>query len=432
MRNKYRDRLEKCLSCIADPNGEGARACLTVYADAARAAADAADARAHFEMRLGSLDGAIVTIKDSFDVAGEVTRAGSKTLADLGLRATADAPVVRRLREAGAIVVAKTNMTEFAYNGIGINPHFGTPRNPTDRARVPGGSSSGGAVAVADDFCEIAIGTDTGGSTRIPAALCGIVGFKPSRQRIPTEGLFPLSYTLDSIGPMARSVEDCARADAIMAGEKQISVNPAPIVGLRLGILEGFPVQDLDATVGSRFSWAIDCLSKAGARITHEDIALIDVMSDVNRRGGITPPEAFSILRKHLAGTVVNVDEDARRRIERRGQMLAADYIQILRERLELVKAMDQQLVDLDALVMPTVPIVAPRLEEVEARDGFSSRNAALMRTTIIANFFDMCAISLPLPRDGGLPVGLMLAGPNGEDRKLLRIAAAIEKLFNA
>jgi aspartyl-tRNA(Asn)/glutamyl-tRNA(Gln) amidotransferase subunit A len=383
-------------------------------------------------MPLGPLDGAIVTIKDSFDVAGEVTRAGSKVLAEEGLRATADAPVVRRLREAGAIVVAKTNMTEFAYNGIGINPHFGTPRNPADRARVPGGSSSGGAVAVVDGFCEIAIGSDTGGSTRIPAALCGIVGFKPSRQRIPTEGLFPLSYTLDSIGPMAGSVGDCARADAVMADETQISVAPAPVSGLRLGILEGFPVQDLDATVGSRFSWAIDCLSKAGARITHEAISLIDAMSHVNRRGGITPPEAFAILRNRLASTGDKVDQDARRRIERRGQILAADYIQMLRERSALVKAMDQQLVDLDALVMPTVPIVAPRLEEVETRDGFSSRNAALMRTTIIATFFDMCAISLPLPRDDGLPVGLMLASRNGQDRRLLRIAVAIERLFAA
>ena len=174
-----RDRLEQALADIADPNGEGARACLTVYADAARAAADAADARAKAGISLGPLDGAIVSIKDLFDVAGEPTRAGSKILADAP-PAKADAPVVRRLRAAGAVIVAKTNMSEFAFSGVGMNPHYGTPGNPADRARVPGGSSSGAAVAAADQMCEIAIGTDTGGSTRIPAALCGIVGFKPS------------------------------------------------------------------------------------------------------------------------------------------------------------------------------------------------------------------------------------------------------------
>ena len=192
-----RDRLEQALARIADPSGEGKRACLTVYADAARAAADAADARAKAGKPLGPLDGAIVSIKDLYDVAGEVTRAGSRVLADEGLVAAADAPVVKRLREAGAVIVAKTNMSEFAFSGVGANPHFGTPGNPFDRARVPGGSTSGGAVAVADGMCEIAIGTDTGGSTRIPAALCGLVGWKPSKQRVPTDGAFPLSFTLD-------------------------------------------------------------------------------------------------------------------------------------------------------------------------------------------------------------------------------------------
>ncbi len=203
MAQSSRDRLEAALSRIADPAGEGARACLKIYTDAARAAADAADARAKGGISLGPLDGAIVTIKDLFDVAGEPTRAGSRILADAP-PAAADAPIVRRLRAAGAVIVAKTNMTEFAFSGVGMNPHHGTPGNPADCARVPGGSSSGAVVAAADAMCDIAIGTDTGGSTRIPAALCGIVGFKPSQWRVPTEGAFPLSYMLDSIGPIAR------------------------------------------------------------------------------------------------------------------------------------------------------------------------------------------------------------------------------------
>src|SRR5215207_4539170 len=231
-----RDRLEQALDRIAAPSGEGKRACLTIYADAARGAADAADARTKAGKPIGPLDGAIVSIKDLYDVAGEVTRAGSRVLADEGLVAAADAPVVKRLREAGAVIVAKTNMSEFAFSGVGANPHFGTPGNPFDRARAPGGSTSGGAVAVADGMCDIAIGSDTGGSTRIPAALCGIVGFKPSKQRVPTEGAFPLSFTLDSIGPMARSVTDCARADAIMAAEDAPALECASIGRIRLGI----------------------------------------------------------------------------------------------------------------------------------------------------------------------------------------------------
>src|SRR6185437_13199031 len=252
------------------PKGEGARACLTVYRDAAKAAADAADARARGNVTLGPLDGAIVSIKDLFDVAGEVTRAGSKVLAEEGKPAVADAPIVRRLRAAGAVIVAKTNMSEFAFTGVGANPHFGTPGNPVDRARVPGGSSSGAAVAAADGMWEIAIGSDTGGSCRLPAAICGIVGYKPSRQRIPTEGAFPLSYSLDSIGSLARSVADCANADAGMAGEEPFALEPAPLAGLRLGVPQGMPLENLDETVGKRFPEALDRLEKAGAHLSSE------------------------------------------------------------------------------------------------------------------------------------------------------------------
>src|SRR5207237_2894235 len=240
--------------------GEGARACLTIYAEAARAAADAADARAKSGISLGALEGAIVTVKDLFDVAGEPTRAGSRIMADAP-PAAVDAPIVRCLRAAGAVIVAKTNMTEFAFSGVGLNPHYGTPGNPADRTRVPGGSSSGAVVAAADHMCEIAIGTDTGGSTRIPAGICGIVGFKPSQWRVPTEGAFPLSYSLDSIGPIACTVADCARADAVMAGDEPAPLALAPVAGLRLGIPQGILLKDVDNTVGTRFGAAKKKLS---------------------------------------------------------------------------------------------------------------------------------------------------------------------------
>src|SRR5450830_1092626 len=282
-----RERLEAALTRIDDPNGEGARACLTVYRSSARAAAEAADARARAGISLGPLGGVIVSNKDLFDVAGEVTRAGSKVLAEEGKPAAADAPVVRRLRSGGAVIVAKTNMTEFAFSGVGINPHYGTPGNPADHKRIPGGSTSGGAVAVADGMCEIAIGSDTGGSTRIPGALCGLVGFKPSRQRISTAGAFPLSQTMDSIGPIARSVIDCAQADAVMAGDDFAGLEPAPLAGLRIGIAQGLPLENLDETVAKRFPHAIDALERADCRLSNEKLALLDGMVRVNSRGGV-------------------------------------------------------------------------------------------------------------------------------------------------
>jgi len=431
-RMSARDRLESALARIADPDGEGARACLTVYREQAIAAADAADARARHSISLGPIDGAIVSVKDLFDVAGEVTRAGSKVLAEEGKPAVADAPVVRRLRSAGAVIVAKTNMTEFAFSGIGANPHFGTPGNPADRKRVPGGSSSGAAVAAADGMCDIAIGTDTGGSTRIPAALCGIVGFKPSRQRVPTEGAFPLSYTLDSIGPMARTVAECANADAIMAGDAVRPLETAPLSGLRCGVAQGAPLELLDATVGKRFPEALDAVEKAGVRLSAEKLPLLEPMNAINARGGIAPAEAFAVHRDRLARRGDAVDQNVRVRIERATKIGAADYIDMMRERATLVRAMDAQLADLDVLAMPTTPIVAPLQADVATQDNFFRQNAMVLRNTSIWNFFDCCAISLPLPRSGALPAGLMLVARNGHDRNLLRIAAAVERLFRS
>ncbi len=423
-----RDRLEQALARIADPKGEGGRACLTVYAGPARAAADAADARAANEVSLGPLDGSIVSIKDLFDVAGEPTRAGSKILAEEAKPATADAPVVRRLRAAGAVIVAKTNMTEFALGGIGANPHFGTPGNPSDRARVPGGSSSGGAVTAADGMCEIAIGSDTGGSVRIPAALCGIVGFKPSRQRVPTEGAFPLSTTLDSIGPLARSVADCAKADAVLSGEEFVAPEPIALAGLRFGVAQGLPLESLDETVAAAFAAALKSLGAAGVRLTDEMLPLLDEMREVNAYGGIVQPEACAIHRDRLKRRGADIDPNVRVRLERGGAVSATDYVDMMQARTRLVRAMDRRLAALDVLVMPTTPIVAPTLAEVADPKDYAVRNTLVLRNTSIGNFFDLCGVSLPL--QAKLPVGLMLMARNGHDRMLLRIAAAVEKAF--
>jgi aspartyl-tRNA(Asn)/glutamyl-tRNA(Gln) amidotransferase subunit A len=424
-----RDRLEAALARIAEPKGEGVRTCLTVYSEAARNAADAADARTRVGISLGPIDGAIITIKDLFDVAGEPTRSGSKVLVDAP-PATSDATVVRRLRAGGSVIVAKTNMTEFAFSGIGVNPHYGTPGNPADRTRVPGGSSSGAAVAVADGMCEIAIGTDTGGSTRIPAALCGLVGYKPTKSRVPTEGAFPLSYTLDSVGPIARSVAACAAADAVMAGDDPWTLEPAPLQGLRLGIPQGLPLRDLDQTVATQFSDATKELGRTGARLSDEVLPLLDDMVRVNSKATFAAAESYSIHRERLATRAADYDPFVRSRIEGGRTLSAADYMAMLRDRAALVRAMDARLSDLDALVLPTTPIIAPTITEVSSIDGFNAKNGLLLRNPAIVNFFDLCAISLPLSRAGGLPVGLMLVARNGHDHRLFRIAAAVERLF--
>jgi len=432
MRRSACERLDQALARIDDPNGEGARACLTVYRESARAAAMAADERAKSGTGLGPLDGAIVSIKDLFDVAGEITRAGSKLLAENGTPAAQDAPVVRRLRQAGAVIVAKTNMTEFAFSGIGANPHFGTPGKPADRKRAPGGSTSGGAVAVADGMCEIAIGSDTGGSTRTPAAFCGIVGYKPSHQRIPTEGAFPLSFTLDSIGPMARSVADCEKADAVMAGEDYAEREPAPLSALRIGIPKGMPLDKLDNAVARAFEAALKALNAAGARLIEFAVPEFDGMVEVNTRyGGIAPAEAYAVHRERLEQHGDMIDPNVRLRIERARTVSAADYIAMIRQRAALVRAMDARLTEFDVVAMPTTPIVPPLLSAVEKPEEWARTNAMSLRNTTIWNFFDCCAISLPLPSEAGLPSGLMLAARNGHDRRMLAIAAAAERVVS-
>ncbi len=424
-----RDHLEACLEQINDPRGEGARTCLTVYAAAARTAADAADARARSGQSLGPLDGKVVAVKDLFDVQGETTRAGSIALRDAP-PAKQDAVIVERLRAAGAVIVAKTNMSEFAFTAFGINPHYGTPGNPADRARVPGGSSSGSAVAAADFMCDIGIGSDTGGSCRIPAALCGVAGYKPSKFRIPTDGAFPLSYTLDSIGPLARSVADCAITDAVLAGETVRPLEPVSLGGLRLGVPQGLPLRDMDATVQPRFAAAIAALGRAGTRITEESLPILEEPARVQQEASFSSVESYAIHRQLLAGHANQYDPMVRSRIEAGRGISAADYIAMQRRRAELVREMDERLSGLDALIMPTVPIVAPTIAELSDAGIARQKNLLLLRNPALANFFDLCAISLPLPREGGLPTGLMLFARNGQDHRLFGIAAAVERLL--
>ncbi|NGO52488.1 amidase [Allomesorhizobium camelthorni] len=425
-----RDRLEEVLARLAEREAEE-RVFLKLYSDAARVFADAADARRRAGISLGPLDGRIISIKDLFDVAGETTTAGSAALADAP-PATRDAVVVARLRRAGAVIVGKTNMTEFAFSGIGLNRNFGTPGNAADSTRVPGGSSSGAGVSVAEGTSEIAIGSDTGGSVRIPAALNGVVGFKPTAGRVPLSGVFPLSSTLDSVGPLARTVADCAIADAIMAGEEPDALEPFPLSGLRIGIPQGRLFGDIDAAVAEGFARSLKALEAAGAKIADHPIDdLLNGMAEATKGASIASVEAAEI-HADLAATQAwsLVDPRIGGPIKRRAAVPAYAYIRVLRKRAALAAAMDQRLRPIDVLALPTTPMIAPAIQPLlEDDDLYDRTDGLLLRNPQVANQFDLTAISLPMP-GMNLPAGLMLFARNGHDRRLLSTAAAVEELF--
>ena len=351
--------VEEALARIADPAGEGSRAFVKVYAEAARAAAEAQDGLRAAGYVASPLAGIPVSIKDLFDVAGECTLAGSRALDDAP-PAKADAPIVARLKAAGAVVIGRTNMTEFAFSGVGINPHYGTPGNPHDRSLIPGGSSAGAPVSVADGMAAVAIGTDTGGSVRIPAALCGLVGFKPTQYRVPRDGATPLSTTLDSIGPIGVSVACCALTDAIMAGEPAEVPDAMPPAGLRLAIPQTVMLDDIEAPVAAAFERAVSTLSRAGARIIELPLEMLGDYARINIKGGLPVVEAFAWHEKLIERRGQDYDPRIRTRIGRGREMTAAEYIRLVEARADFIRRFDAETEAFDALVMPTVPMTAP------------------------------------------------------------------------
>jgi aspartyl-tRNA(Asn)/glutamyl-tRNA(Gln) amidotransferase subunit A len=423
-----RTLIEESLAKIADPDGEGARAFIKVHADQARAMADAADLLRAHSRAPGPYAGIPIALKDLFDIAGEPTPAGSAVLADAPA-ATANAPVVARMLAAGFIPVGRVNMTEFAFSGLGINPHYGTPSSPWDRAsrRIPGGSSSGTAVAVADGMAAAGLGTDTGGSCRIPAAFCGIVGYKPTARRIPIAGVLPLAPSLDSVGPLAPSVACCATIDAILAAETPATPAPARLNGLRLAVPENFVLDGMDNTVAGAFDEALSTLSAAGARIERSRFADFSEMAAANAKGGFAASEAYAWHRRLLATRGSGYDPRIRVRIARGEHMSAADYLDVMAARARLIASFDRATSPYDCVLMPSVPIVAPRIADLDDERAYNSVNMLVLRNTALGNFFDRCAISVPCHRDGEAPVGLMLMGETMGDARLFGIAAAVE-----
>jgi len=426
---------EAALARIAEPGGEGARTFITVHADTARAAAAAMDALRAAGRAPSAFAGIPISIKDLYDEAGVTTRAGSVALKGAPA-ARATAPSVQRLIRAGFVILGRTNMVEFAFSGLGVNPHYGTPRSPWDRAtgRLPGGSSSGAGVAVADGMGFAALGTDTGGSCRIPAALCGVVGWKPTAKRVPLTGLLPLAGSLDSAGPLARSVADCAVVDAIMAGaEDPAAPAPLPIKGLRLGLPRGtFLTDGMDGTVAAVFGRTLTRLSAAGAHVIEFDLPELEDILAANATGGFAASESWAFHHALVAEKAASFDPRILKRIQRGEHMSAADYVELVQARARIIAAAARRTAPFDAVICPTCPLVPPRIADVDDDAAYNRINMALLRNTSVGNFLDRCSISIPCHAEGEAPVGLMLTGEHMGDARLFAVAAAVEAALAA
>jgi aspartyl-tRNA(Asn)/glutamyl-tRNA(Gln) amidotransferase subunit A len=430
-RTTARKLVEECLARISDPTGEGARAFIHVDKDAAITAADAMDHLRRANAAPSPFAGIPVSIKDLFDIKGQVTRAGSRALED-SAPAEADAPVVARLRQAGFVVIGRNNMTEFAYSGIGINPHYGTPRSVWNRSigHVPGGSSSGGAVSVADLMAHGALGTDTGGSCRIPAAYNGIVGFKPTQARVPLDGGVPLSSSLDSFGPLARSVGCCAVLDAVLANEAVQSLQPRPVKGMRLAVPTTIALDDLDDEVAKTFERALETLSRQGASIERIEVPEFHDVGVMNSKGGFAAAESYAWHRFLIAGHGDVYDPRVHVRILRGESISAADYIDLLGARRSFITRTENRIAPYDALVLPTTANTPPKIADLADDKAFATQNLRSLRNCTLINMLDGCAISLPAHREGEVPVGLMLAAAGGSDRRIFELAAGMENIF--
>ena len=434
--------VEQMLARARDPAGEGERVFRKLYADQALAQARAFDRCRKSGMtsaQLGPLAGMPLSIKDLFDIEGEVTTAGSVVLRD-NPPATREAPTMRRLRRAGAIFIGRTNMTEWAYGAVGLNGHFGTPKSVWDRdvdggaGRIPGGSTSGGAVSVADGMAVATIGSDTGGSVRIPAAINGLAGFKPTARRVPLEGAYPLSR-LDSIGPLAHSVADCVLLDAILSGGDEALGPPVHAIrGLRLGLARNVLQDALDPEIARPFERALSTLSAAGAQIIEFDWTELGDYAAIHAKGGFSAAECHARHRQVLATRAAEIDPWVVVRVGPGANQSATDYIDLLAARERWIAGSAARLSAFDALIAPTVPVVAPRIkpimDDLATLGEYFKANAAVLRNCQIINFLDGCGLTMPIHDDGCAPAGLMIAGPAMSDQRVLGIGLAVEAVL--
>ena len=392
------------------------------------------------------LAGLSVSVKDLFDVAGERTAAGSTVLATAPV-AAADCPAVARLRAAGAGLIGRTHMVEFAFSGVGVNPHFGTPAawdaqigEPAGRRAgigplVPGGSSSGAAVSVATGAAFIGLGSDTGGSVRIPAALNGIVGFKCTANRVPTQGALPLSTTQDTVCALTRSVRDAILAHEILAARRVVR-SPSPLAGYRLAVVSTTVLDGLDSTVATAFERGLTTLRAAGAHLVEMRLPELTELDAIQTTGGFSAAESYAWHRQLLASQGVGYDPRVRARIERGAVMRAHEYLDLVQARRSWITRMEACLQGFDAVLSPTVPITAPAIADVapgaERDIAFFAANALLLRNTSLVNMLDGCALSLPCHHAGELPVGLMVWHGAQWDDTVLNVSLQIEKALTA
>lgn len=408
-----------------------------LLAEAAQSATPSADQdTTRHQTSSGPLAGLPISVKDLFDVAGERTQAGSVILTDAEPAQT-DCPAVARLRRAGGLIAGRTNMSEFAYSGVGINPHYGTPVNPTDSlvARVPGGSSSGAAVSVATGAAAVGLGSDTGGSIRIPAALCGLVGFKSTARLVPTAGALPLSTSLDTVSAITRSVRDAVTVHEVLA-DRRVALAGKPLSASRFAVPRCLMQDDLDATVSSAFEHSLRLLRAAGAEIVEIDLDEIHELTSINATGGLSAAESYAWHRQLIAQRQSDYDPRVALRILKGASMRAADYLDLVAARQQWIVRMNQRMSGFDAMLSPTVPMVAPAIADLIDDDAaFFRANGLLLRNPAVVNMLDGCAISLPCftpdQAQNQLPVGLMLWHSALHDDGILDAALQVEETLN-
>ena len=425
------DLAESCLAGIEEAGLESA-GFVRLTPDRARAEAAAAADRAAVGLRRSPLDGVPISWKDLFDTAGVLTEGGSPQLA--GRTPALDAEVVRRGRETGLVCIGKTLTVEFALGGIGTNPHFGTPANAamTDVPRVPGGSSAGAAVSVAGGHVPIGIGSDTGGSVRIPAAWNRLVGFKTGIGAVPRDGVLPLSSTLDTVGPLCRSVADAAQMFAILANDSPVDLAGARADGLRLLAASNLVHDDADAEVVEAMPAVLEALRRSGATVVEAEIPEFDEIHDLlQRHGGIVTAEGYVTCRHLIDGREAQIDPDVLARMAEGRAMSGVDFLTVRDASARLAGALAGRLAGWDALVHPTLPILPPPIAKITAdRDAYARANALALRNTRLGNVLSLAAVTLPVT--DSLPVGFMVARPADQNRALLRVAAAIEEALAA
>jgi Asp-tRNA(Asn)/Glu-tRNA(Gln) amidotransferase A subunit family amidase len=424
--------MDASLHAAATPAAQNAF--LRLFPDLARAQAEATDRLAGAGAPQMPLAGLAVSVKDLFDIAGQPTTGGSAALADAA-PAACDSTTVARLRAAGAALIGHTNLSEFAFSGVGINPHHGTPANPVtalldQTPRIPGGSTSGGAVSVASGAAWAALGSDTGGSIRIPAALQGLVGFKNTQRLTPPDGCIPLAPSLDTGCAITWSVRDAVLLHEVLAA-RQVRLQSRPLKHWRLAVPTTLMLDGLEPEVERCFRRTIASLRAVGATVDELPLPMFDELAGLNANGGLPAAESWAWHRKLLAHDATCYDPRVALRIRRGSSMTAADYIDLLAARRDWITRTESACASHDAWLAPTVPMVAPPLAPLLADDAaFFATNARLLRNPSVVNFLDGCALSLPCHGLGGWPVGLMVFAPALQDDAVLSVGLAIEHLL--